>query len=193
MRLILFLVILFNASQAAAGVFKCTDQDGKTSYQTTPCPETTNAAQINPETGTATKLVPVKTLHEQEKQQQQAEEMARQLAQLQKQQLAQETLTESLKNQQLIKNHPGQYSAFAIPPYAGDKAPAFAKNYSQRLPEIERLRRKAAITALAGEKCGRVESVELNQRSKADNLLILVDCSSGASFYFNERQLSVQP
>ncbi len=101
----------------------------------------------------------------------------------------QNAIDESNKNQFLIKNNPQKYSAYAIPPYKPDDLSPLVKSFENRLPDIERFRREAAEKALATGECGRVESVELNQKSKADSLVILVDCSSAKKFYVTEQEL----
>ena len=55
-------------------------------------------------------------------------------------QLKQDAMSESAKNQFLIKNNPEKFSAFSIPPYDPDQLPDLVKSYQSRLPDIERLR-----------------------------------------------------
>jgi hypothetical protein len=105
-------------------------------------------------------------------------------------QLKQNALDESAKNQFLIKNNPQKFSAFAIPPYKFDDLPPLVKTYQSKLPEIEHMRRQAAEKSLATGQCGRVESVELSEKSTADGLIILVDCSSAKKFYVSEQELA---
>jgi hypothetical protein len=100
-----------------------------------------------------------------------------------------EAMSESAKNQFLIKNNPDKFSAYAIPPYVPEKLPDLVRIYQIRLAEIERLRRQAAEKALASKQCTRVESVELNSKSTKDALMFLINCSSGKSFYFKEQEL----
>ena len=182
------------AIQASAGVYKCTDANGKTDYQSKPCEVGRSAVEINIKTGGSTNL-------DQEEQKQQLEQQAQEQKQTQEQieqQLAQQKLDklkqdakdESAKNQFLIKSNPDKFSAFAIPPYNYDTLPTLVKDYQNKLPEIERLRRQSAEKALATKQCTRVESVELNAKSTQASLVFLVDCSTGKSFSYSERDLS---
>ena len=190
MKITLLLATLLFSPFASAGVFKCTNAEGQTAYQTTPCPEAINATEINPVTGASKDLRQAKLLKGQELEKQQEQLLLKQEQLKKQEQLEQATLEESLKNQQLIKDNPGKFSAFAIPPYADNKHPGFANQFTSRLPAIERFRRNASEIALASGKCGRVEASELNPRSTAENLVILIDCSSGESFYIDEQQIT---
>ena len=194
MKNITLLLALCFSFNAWAGVYKCTDAEGRTDYQSSPCTENAKAVQINTRTGSKVDLYELKNQQvqadEQKKQQesqQQAEEQARLEAISQRKQLARD---ESELTLTLMKKNPMQFSAFAIPPYDPDKLPQAVKPFEERLPDIERFRRFAAQKALASGNCQRVEADELNAKSKKDMLVILVNCSSGASFYFNETELT---
>ncbi len=171
-----------------AEIYKCTAVNGKTDYQSKPCDSEHTTAQINVKTGNAT------TEQDQEKQllSEKEQEEARELEQLQKKQaqLKQDAINESAKNQFLIKNNPEKFSVFAIPPYNPEELPDLVKNYQNRLPDIERLRRQAAEAALASGQCKRVEADELHDKSTKRALVFLVNCSSGKSFYFTEQELA---
>ncbi len=192
MKKIVLIVAALFSTQCLAGVFKCTDASGNTSYQSQPCAEEKQAFEMNVKTGSAVDL------NQQQKQEELAEEEKRRLKQeaqqrlLEKEQRKKDTLTESAITQALINSNPKQYSAFAIPPYDPDKLPAIVKQFENRLPEIEKFRRLAAQKALATGECQRVEADELNLKSQEDSLVFLVDCSSGKSFYFNETELADQ-
>lgn len=178
----------------AAGVYKCIDANGNKTYRAAPCTDGQNKLELNVKTGGATDL------NELEKQQtlSQKEQEAKDAQKKQEEQEQQQKLTlfkksaqeESDKNQFLIKSNPKTYSAFAIPPYQYENLPPLVKAYQDRLPDIERMRRQAAERTLATGQCGRVESVELNQKSTASSLVILVDCSSAKKFYVTEQELS---
>lgn len=177
-----------------AGVYKCTDATGNTHYQSSPCTEESKAVQINTKTGSRVDLTEIesrKTLeNEQKKQfeaQKQAEEHARLDAIAQRKHAA---IQEHELTQAMIKQNPNQFSAYAIPPYDPDKLPNSVKPFEERLPEIERFRRLAAQKALANGKCQRVEADELNAKSTQEQLIFLINCSSGASYYFNESELT---
>lgn len=194
MKNITLLLALCFSFNAWAGVYKCTDAEGRTDYQSSPCTENAKAVQINTRTGSKVDLYELKNQQdqadEQKKQQasqQQAEEQARLDAISQRKQLARD---ESELTRTLIKENPMQFSAFAIPPYDPDNLPQAVKPFEERLPDIEKFRRFAAQKALASGNCQRVEADELNAKSKKDMLVILVNCSSGASFYFNETELT---
>ena len=132
-----------------------------------------------------------KTLSEQEQAAKDAEKIQQEQEILKKQQdLKQSAINENAKNQFLVKNNPKTFSAFAIPPYNPDNLPPLIKKFENRLADIERMRREAAEKTLATGECGRVESVELNQKSTRDSLVILVDCSTSKKFYINEQELA---
>lgn len=173
-----------------AGVFKCTDSGGATSYQSSPCAKEKKAVKIDIQTGGATEIP------DKEKQKGIALELIEQQKQQKQQQLELEvkrkkdTEEQSALNQQLIKNNPIQYSAFSIPPYDIDNLAENIKPFIKRLPEVEKFRRIAAQTALATGKCIRVEADELNIKSKPDKMVFSVDCSSTKTFSYTEEELS---
>lgn len=194
MKFMLFILGSLVSASASAGVYKCTAPDGTTVYQSSPCSAGESKVEINTKTGVTTDLNEVQNqqLSEQqgkqealEKQQQEQERLAQQQAQL-----LRDARNESEKNQLLVKNNPGKFSAYAIPPYVPDALPPLVKHYEERLPDIERLRREAAEKALASEQCGRVEAAELNVKSTEAALVVLVDCSSGKHFYYTEQELA---
>lgn len=176
-----------------AGVYKCTSADGRTNYQSSPCKEDRKAVQINTKTGNQVDL------NQLEKQQQMNAEQLKQLEQEQQaaeqtklaaiQQRNQSAQAQSELTQALVKQNPLQFSAYAIPPYAPDKLPTVVKPFAERLPDIEKFRRLAAQKALATNQCQRVEADELHSKSTEAQLIFLINCSSGASYYFNESEL----
>ncbi|MCK5661873.1 MAG: DUF4124 domain-containing protein [Thiotrichaceae bacterium] len=180
---------LFSGS-ILAGAYKCTDEEGNISYQSAPCAKENTAAEINMKTGGLTDLSIEQKKNElaQEIQNQQAAEQLKIQEQIAKRKY--EAMTQSALNQQLIKDHPQQFSAFAIPPYISDKLPTLVKQYESRLPEIEKFRRLAAQKALASGECLRVESDQLSSKSTTKQLVFSIDCSSAKSFHFNETELS---
>ena len=194
MRLTLFFLVSFFSIPAFAGVYKCTDEKGNSVYRSSPCTEGYSNAEIKLKTGSVIDLDEQKAQEALKQKQQQVKLEQAKLAEeqlLHKQaQLKQQAGEESEKNQLIIKNNPDSYSAFAIPPYLPEKLPAQVKIHDQRLPEIERLRRHAAEKALESGQCGRVEAVELNERSTQDLLVVLVDCSSAQKFYFTDQELA---
>jgi len=189
---LLFLGSLFVVN-ASAGIYKCTDANGKTDYRAKPCKVGHNTVEINVKTGASVNLdkeAQKQQLQQQEQEQKQTQEqIEKQLAEQKLAKLKQDAQEESAKNQFLIKNNPDKYSAFAIPPYSYDELPAVVKEYQNRLPDIERLRRQSAEKALATGQCTRVESVELNAKSTKTVLMFSIDCSTGKSFNFAEQQL----
>jgi len=193
MKNLVFVFTLCLSLESWAGVYKCTDASGHTNYQSSPCTDEHKSIQMNPKTGGSVDLtareqqqaLSVEQRKQQELQQQAAanaklEELAR------RKQLAQ---VESELTQAMIKQNPMQFSAFAIPAYDPEKLPELVKPFESRLPEIEQFRRLAAQKALATGQCQRVEADELNFKSKQDLLVVMVNCSSGASFHFNETEL----
>ena len=193
MRLILLILGCFFSAYAAAGIYKCTDDNGNTEYRSTPCQTGQSNVEINIKTGAATHpddsskpqdLAQKEQLTVQEKQTQEQEQALKKQADANR-----DAINESAKNQLLIKNNPDKFSAYAIPPYVPGKLSALVQIHQSRLADIERLRRLAAEKALASDQCIRVESVELHSKSSKDVLTFLINCSSGQSFYFREQDL----
>lgn len=197
MRVSLVLFGVFYAVSASAGVYKCTDSNGNTSYQTKACDVEVNAAALNLKSGSATDLEEIRKAEALEKAKHQEQHRQKVLEMMllaqQQEQLNIDTINEGAKNQELIKNNPQHYSAYAIPPYSGNNSPVLVGSFADRLPEIERFRRKAAQLALAQGQCDRVEASELNIKSTQDNLVFLVDCSNAQRLYFEEANLSALP
>ena len=119
--------------------------------------------------------------------QQQTEEQARLDGIARRKQLAR---AQSELTQALIKQNPALFSAYAIPPYDPEHLPAGIKPFEERLPDIEKFRRLAAQKALASGQCQRVEADELNAKTTKDQLVFLINCSSGTAYYFNESELT---
>jgi hypothetical protein len=189
---LLILGSLFSAC-AFAKIYKCTDVNGKTNYQSKSCDQTYKAVQINIKTGgssSTNELDQEKQVIEQKKQNEQNEQLEQELLLKKQTQLKQDAMSESAKNQFLIKNNPEKYSAFSIPSYAPDQLSDLVKNYQSRLPDIERLRRQAAEKALASGQCIRIEASELHGKSTKNTLVFSVDCSSGKNFHFTEQELT---
>ncbi len=185
----IFLLLCISVN-AYAEIYKCTDASGTTSYQQKPCLKQAGAYAIDVKTGTHIAI-------EEKKDQRLQQELARQrqaLEEQKKRQLEQqwdeEAKAEQTITQALIQHNPKKFSIYAIPPYQIKQLPPVAQQFKHRLPEIEKLRRLAAQKALKTNQCIRVESDELSPRSKKTELVVLVDCSSGKSFYFNESELT---
>ncbi len=176
-----------------AGVYKCTGADGNTSYQSSPCDDQTKAHEVNVITGGLKDISQLE--QEQEKAKQLEQEIQKKIAEEEKklqeikQQRLDNVIQQSSLNQQLIKNNPIQFSAFAIPPYDPKKLPERLLKFESRLAEIEKFRRLAALKALASTDCRRVVADELNMKSQLDQLVITVDCNNGKIFHFEEAEL----
>lgn len=141
MRITLLILGSLFSTCAFAGIYKCTDVTGKTNYQSKPCDQAQKTGQINVKIGGPSDPEQGKQVLKQKEQ----DDKLRQERLLRKEtQLKQEARHESVKNQFLIKNNPEKFSAFSIPPYVSGQLPDVVKNYQNRLPEIERLRRQAA-------------------------------------------------
>lgn len=181
MTLFLALVSL----NASAGAYKCTDESGKTTYQSKPCEEKNDAVEIDLKTGTVITHEMELKLQEMQQQKEQAEQDKR----TEREKLIADTKIQSDLNQVYINNHWAQFSAFAIPPYTLENMPEIAVNYTYRLPEIERYRRLAAISVMEGGECGRVEASELSLKSTVDNLVFTIDCRTGRQIDINEQTL----
>ncbi len=180
---------LLATNPAVAGVYKCTDSQGNTSYQSTPCALENKAIEIDVKTGRSTDISLELKQKERELALKKQQEAALQQQLKLEEKRKQDALEQSQINQTLIKNNPIQYSAFAIPPYLADNLTGLVKKYQTRLPEIEKFRRLAAQKALSTGECTRVESDELSIKSKHDQLVFSIDCSSAKTFYFNESEL----
>lgn len=190
MKITLFILGSLFSVGAFAGIYKCTDVNGKTDYQAKPCDPEHKTVQINVKTGSSTDTSDQEKQNQDVAEKEQAEKLEQELLLKKQAQLKQDAMSESAKNQFLIKNNPEKFSAFSIPPYDPEQLPDLVKNYQARLPDIERLRRQAAEKALASGSCTRVESVELHSKSTKKALVFSVDCSSGKSFYFTEQDLA---
>ncbi|NOU15052.1 MAG: DUF4124 domain-containing protein [Methylococcaceae bacterium] len=194
MRSTLLILGSLFAINASAGVYKCTDANGKTDYRSAPCEAGHSAEEINIKTGGSTNLDKEEQKQQLELQAQEQKQTQEQIEQEQAKQklekLKQDSKNESAKNQFQIKSNPDKFSAFAIPPYNYDSLPTLVKDYQSRLPDVERFRRQAADKALATKQCNRVESVELSSKSTQTALVFSVDCSTGKNFIFSEQDLS---
>jgi hypothetical protein len=196
MKLMLFISIsFFSVFTASAEVYKCINNaTAKIDYQAQPCPTGYSNVEVDLTSGKETDLDEASAKKSFEEKQRLAtlEQLEREKQEIERKQalLRQAAKAETEKNQQLIKENPDRYSAFAIPPYLPDNLPELVKPYENRLPDIERFRRVASEEALDSEQCGRVEAAELNQRTTANSLVFLIDCSTGAKFYFSEYELN---
>ncbi|NOT11667.1 MAG: DUF4124 domain-containing protein [Methylococcaceae bacterium] len=194
MRFALLILGCFFSAHATAGIYKCTDSEGNTKYLSKPCAVGDKNIQINLKTGATTDLNKKQSEEELKQKEEQAkteqQKLEEQAQQQRQEKLLNDANQESAKNQFVIKNNPDKYSAYAIPPYVPDNLSALVKTYQDRLSDIERMRRQAAEKALNSGQCARVESSELNIKSKKNTLVFLVDCSSGKHFYFTELELT---
>lgn len=194
MKNLFFVFALCLSVDSWAGVYKCTDASGHTDYQASPCTDDHKAVQMNTKTGSSVDLNAVesqKAAEAESKKQHSLQEQAEQQAKLDAiAKVKQEAKAQSELTQNLIKQNPMQFSAFAIPPYDSEKLPAQVKPFETRLPDVEKFRRLAAQKALASGECQRVEADELTAKSKPDQLTFLINCSSGKTFLLNESELS---
>jgi hypothetical protein len=190
MRIALLILGSLFSTCTFAGIYKCTDVNGKTDYQSKPCDSEQKAIEINVKTGGSTDLQEKEKEKKALEQKAQEERLEQEQMSRKQAQLKRDAMSESAKNQFLIKNNPDKFSAFSIPPYDPDQLPVLVKSFQSRLPDIERLRGKAAEKALASGKCTRVESSELHNESAKKALVFSVDCSSGKNFQFTEQELN---
>ncbi|MDZ4149459.1 DUF4124 domain-containing protein, partial [Methylicorpusculum sp.] len=151
-----------------------------------PCANNQNAVEINFKTGAG---IDKNTEQSQQAELQESKELEEIERQQKKQQLLIEAKIESETNQQLIKDNPDKYSAYAIPPYDPDNLSDVVKKFEARLNDVEKLRRLAAEKVLSTGQCTRVESSELNIKSTLEKLVILVDCSTGRGISLTEDEL----
>jgi Domain of unknown function (DUF4124) len=195
MKFLLIFLGLLVSSSLSAGVYKCTDANGNKIYRAVPCKDGQQNVEINVKTGSSTDLNAKENEQILSQKEQEAKEALKkeeeQQAQQKLSQLKQKSMDESAKNQFLVKNNPKKFSAFAIPPYIYEDLTPLVKTYQNRLPDIERMRRQAAEKSLATGECGRVESVELSEKSTNESLIIYVDCSSAKKYYVSEQELLI--
>lgn len=189
MRIIVLALLGCFTSAVQAGVYKCVNDSGKTVYKSTPCLEGQSKEELNLKTGVKVDLLEKEQEEKQQQQHQQEETKQNQLDQNKLEQIRQKAADENAKSQFLIKNHPEQFSSFAIPPYKFDNLSNFAGNLTEKLPEIERLRRAAAEKALATGQCQRVEASELSEKTSDNEIFIRVNCSSEKTFEYSSQQL----
>lgn len=194
MKNLLFVFALCLPLAGWAGVYKCTDATGHTNYQSSPCTEQHKAVQMNTKTGGSVDLNALErqqAAEAEQKKQQSLQEQAEQQAKVDAiAKTKQDARAQSELTQNLIKQNPMQFSAFAIPAYDPEKLPAQVKPFESRLPDVEKFRRLAAQKALASGECQRIEADELTAKSKPEQLAFLINCSSGKSFYFSEAELA---
>jgi len=178
------------STASVASVYKCTDAQGKTAYQSSPCEDEKNALKIDIKTGQSIDLTVRLKQQQNEIKLKQQQEIERQQSLAKEAKRIKNASEQSALNQQLIKNNPIQYTAFAIPPYRYDRLSDVVKPFEARLPEIERFRRIAAQKALETGECKRVESDQLSIKSQMEQLVFSIDCSTSKTFHFNETELS---
>lgn len=193
MKKFILVSALFLAFDVTAGVYKCTDAEGHTDYQSSPCTEDHKAVQINTKTGSKLDLNELENQRVQadvEKKQLEAEQQAEEKARLEAIELRKKHAREQSQiTAELTKKNSLQFSAFAIPPYDPENLPKNIKPFEERLVDIEKYRRLAAQKALATEQCQRVEADELSSKSTREQLVFIINCSSGNSFSYSETEL----
>lgn len=187
--IVVMLVAALFSGTSYSGVYKCTDDLGNTAYQSSPCAEEKNALEIDVKTGGQTDLSLQLKQKKQEMEEQKQQEVEQKATLERDAQRKKDLAEQSEINRQLIKNNTIQFTAFAIPPYTLDNIPEHVKQYKERLPEIEKFRRLSAQKALTTGECKRVEAASLSVKSKPDQLVFSVDCSTAKTFYFNEVEL----
>jgi hypothetical protein len=190
MRIALLILGSFFSACTFAEIYKCTGVNGKTDYQAKPCAPEHKAVQINVKTGGSNDGQDLEKQKQVLAQKELDEKLEQDQAAKKRTKLKQDAMSESAKNQFLIKNNPEKFSAFSIPPYDPDQLPELVKSFYAKLPDIERLRGQAAEKALASGKCTRVEASELHNKSTKQSLIFSVDCSSGKNFHFTEQELA---
>ena len=189
MRYKLLALAILVSNPAFAGVYKCIDSSGKTGYQSKPCATDERSVEINFKTGEAIDKKSELAKQALDLEAQQLQEKTKLDLQEKKKKLINDAKAEAEKNQILIKNNAGQFTAYAIPPYEPENLSDLVKKFEDRLPDIERMRRLAALKVLASGQCQRVEASELNIKSNRDQLIFLVNCSKGEGIYLNEAEL----
>lgn len=181
------------SASAWADVYKCTDASGHHFYQSSPCPEVHNAIQMNPKTGNSLDLTAQErqTAEQAERKRQQFEQELAQreveIAAIEQRKL--QAKAEYELTQTMIRQNPGQFSAYAVPWYDPVNLPPHVKAYETRMVDIEKFRRMAAQKVLGNGQCQRVEADELSPKSSPESLVFMINCSSGATYYLNEADL----
>ncbi len=189
MKKTFLILLLCMTASANAEIYKCTDATGATSYQQKPCLNNDSSYAIDVKTGTHIAITEKKDQRLQQELERQRHAIEEQKKRQLEQQWDEGAKAEQVITQAMIQNNPKKFSIYAIPPYRIKQLPPVAQQFKHRLPEIEKFRRLAAQKALATNQCTRVESDQLSPRSKKTELVVLVDCSSGKSFYFKESEL----
>jgi hypothetical protein len=127
MKNTLFILIAFFSAGSVAGVYKCTDPAGNTSYQSKPCEEQKQAYEMNIQTGTKVDLTQKQNQREldkkQKQQQNQQQKLEQQMLSQNEAQRKKDAIAESAITQALIQDNPREYSAFAIPAYNPENLP----------------------------------------------------------------------
>jgi hypothetical protein len=78
--------------------------------------------------------------------------------------------------------------ANAWPHYTEEAYPELAKEYFDRMIDVEELRYKSVSLVLNSQRCDIVSHCDLDQEwSKLDNIYILVECRNGNRFRMNEQ------
>jgi hypothetical protein len=184
------IMVAFFSSNLLAKVYKCSDEQGNTAYQSTPCNVGKKAAEIFINSGAAVDYLAIKEQEEEVKVEQKQLKEAEDKKIVEKEaRRRSDSIEQGRLNFLLVKNNPVQYTAFSILAYDIDNPPSLVKQYEDRLPEIEKSRRFAAKKALLSGECLRVESVGLSIKSSSKGLVYSVDCSSAKTFYFSEQDL----
>ncbi|MEY3882622.1 MAG: hypothetical protein RIQ94_3418 [Pseudomonadota bacterium] len=111
MKIALLILGSFFSTYTFAQIYKCTNADGKTNYQSKACDKQDNAVQIDIKSRSID--------NSDQKKQNELLKKKEEDQKLEKKQLLQKqaTLSESAKNQFLVKNNPEKFSAFSILPY----------------------------------------------------------------------------
>lgn len=80
--------------------------------------------------------------------------------------------------------------ADVLSPYTKAGYPKAFRMFGKRMPEIEKLRRKAAEQVVDSGKCDKIELIEISQdRSSPKNVVFFTDCQNGQRIYRTEAEV----
>ncbi|MDT8407186.1 MAG: DUF4124 domain-containing protein [Methylococcales bacterium] len=179
------------SASAHAQVYKCVNpQTGRVLYQSSPCKTDEQALIVDIDTGTVQEQPRYTDPELQRLEQAQQQEQRAEQQRAEKARLLQRIKTENEQNERLLRSRPQSFSAQAIRAYDYDRLDEWLKPFQSRLPEIERMKRLAALKVLDAGSCQRVESTELSRTSRIDNLVFTVSCSNQPETLIMEQELN---
>lgn len=81
---------------------------------------------------------------------------------------------------------------YALSPYTKDTYPKTVAKFGSQLPEIEKLRRRAAEMAIDSGKCDSVELVEVSDKATRKEPIFFIDCTNEQRIYLKKSEILAQ-